>query len=720
MKRYKKLITFFIFVLLLVGLVGCATTSSDNTTKNDENNKSSSETVTKGIVTTSLDEVDTTDPSTTKEDDGALTVKEAIDICMMVGNNEPNAKYLVKGTVSKITNYSYGEMYITDGTNELYVYGTRSADGETYYDQLDDKPQVGDTVVLLGGLHTYNDSPEMKVGWIQSFVHVEQQINLDEYTDSTIDEARSASEGSKVKVTGTVKLLTYTQGYSLNGFILVDNFASIYVYGADIASQVKVGETVELVGERVNFIAENEKAYAEKFGYSGSIQIQNCKLVSKKNISGYDYNKWVTETTIKELMDTPFNSDKTTLIYKAKGLVIKSINPGFVNYYLDDLDGHTGSYVYTSNSGKDFAWLDEFDQKICTIYLMLMNAKSQSSGCNWRLVPVHVEYDENWTFDLNTAPKFVLDYYIDGLFDSEYQGDPSLVVPTTISNEYIGLENATVEYTSSNENAIKFDADAQGLVTMHTGTEYGTSTVTVKVTHGNNTLERSYEVKYSSSDNYETITVAEAIEAEREAEVTVRGIVASSLTLQSGFVIIDKTGAIAVMLDAENCKTLSIGDEVIVKGKRNQFKDDPEKEMPGQSIIDGGVILANLHGNNEIPKDSFQNETVTNLTKYDYKGDYTTQAYTIKCQVSIYKGQYSSTVDLLEIDDPETYLQIYSSGIGSLSWLTSVACDEDGNPVGDVELTLLLCNWNKKTFYKVIAMSVTIDGVTYYNDANFK
>ena len=173
------------------------------------------------------------------------------------------------------------------------------------------------------------------------------------------------------------------------------------------------------------------------------------------------------------------------------------------------------------------------------------------------------------------------------------------------------------------------------------------------------------------------------------------------------------------MLDQEQCATIKIGDELIVKGTRNQFKDDPEAEKPGNSIIDGGEILANLHGNNEIPTDSFIVESIHNLKDFDYKGDYTTQAYTITANVKMIFGAYATTISLNNPDNDEEYLSIYSSSAGQLKWLTDVACDADGNPIKTVTLNILLCNWNKKTYYRALVMSVTIDGVTTYNTLNF-
>ena len=177
MKNYKVLLILLFLAFVFVGLVGCesTTTSSENTTKASETETNPNESTTRGIITATLDTTESDVVTTEDEDDDALTVSEAIEICMQVGNVEPTNKYLVKGTVSRITNYSYGEMYISDGESELYIWGTRSADGEIYYDALDEKPHVGDTVVLLGMLHTFNDTPEMKEGWIQSFEHIDSR-----------------------------------------------------------------------------------------------------------------------------------------------------------------------------------------------------------------------------------------------------------------------------------------------------------------------------------------------------------------------------------------------------------------------------------------------------------------------------------------------------------------------------------------------------------------
>ena len=59
--------------------------------------------------------------------------------------------------------------------------------------------------------------------------------------------------------------------------------------------------------------------------------------------------------------------------------------------YIFDLDGETGTYSYSQASGADFAWLDEYDGELVTLYMTVLNAKMSASGGNWRLSPVYVD-----------------------------------------------------------------------------------------------------------------------------------------------------------------------------------------------------------------------------------------------------------------------------------------------------------------------------------------
>lgn len=74
----------------------------------------------------------------------------------------PNGdSYRIKGTVTKIANTTYGNMYINDGTGEAYIYGTLDANGgEKNFASLG--IEVGDEVTVQGPKDTYNGTIELK------------------------------------------------------------------------------------------------------------------------------------------------------------------------------------------------------------------------------------------------------------------------------------------------------------------------------------------------------------------------------------------------------------------------------------------------------------------------------------------------------------------------------------------------------------------------------
>ena len=47
-------------------------------------------------------------------------------------------------------------MYVTDGTNEILVYGTYDAEGVKRYSELESRPVAGDSIVLSVNLNQHN------------------------------------------------------------------------------------------------------------------------------------------------------------------------------------------------------------------------------------------------------------------------------------------------------------------------------------------------------------------------------------------------------------------------------------------------------------------------------------------------------------------------------------------------------------------------------------
>ena len=96
-----------------------------------------------------------------------LTVAEAYAIGQRKSHNAyTEGKYYVTGTITEVYNGTYGNMYISDGTGTITVYGTWSEDGSTRYDKLDPKPVAGDTITVYGVIGKYNSTPQLKNAWI--------------------------------------------------------------------------------------------------------------------------------------------------------------------------------------------------------------------------------------------------------------------------------------------------------------------------------------------------------------------------------------------------------------------------------------------------------------------------------------------------------------------------------------------------------------------------
>ncbi len=83
-----------------------------------------------------------------------------ISTCKEVNSGEDGVSYRIKGTVTRIINTTYGNMYISDGTDEVYVYGTLDASGaEKNFLSLG--IEVGDIVTVEGPRTTYSGTIEL-------------------------------------------------------------------------------------------------------------------------------------------------------------------------------------------------------------------------------------------------------------------------------------------------------------------------------------------------------------------------------------------------------------------------------------------------------------------------------------------------------------------------------------------------------------------------------
>lgn len=654
------------------------------------------------------DKVEETPIETPKEKANYIKVgiADAIMMANQVGETLTEINLCISGTISSVSNVEFGNMVVSDGVDSINIYGLCDANG-TQYNNLEDKPVKGDKITLYGKVHTFNGVPEFKEAVIVSFTHVTPEVD-DTYQEVTIKQAREANVGDKLVISGVVAKITYAFGHVPNGFYVVDETESIYVYGDD-AQRVSVGNTVKLGGTKDYYVLEKEQNNALKYGYKGCCQLKDSILLENEATES-EFNKdWITESTVKSIIDTPVTENITTTIFKVNALIKKVPGSGFTNYYIEDIDGETGSYVYTANNGSDFEWLDEFDGKICTVYLSPINCKSTSSGCNWRFIPILV-IDEKYQFDLKDAPDYAITYKGLDQFKKIYSSDPALELVTTVSSELLGFDGVTLEYQSSNTDVIYLET-TEDKVIFHTKS-IGTATVTITAKYQDYTAVKEVSIEVTDKIEYETISIADAIASSDDTQVTIKGIVVSSLVNQSGFYISDDTGIIAVTCSAEQLEDISLGNMVVVTGTRIHRKD-ADKTHAGQSVIDQATILTNYYGSHEYSTELFNTKTsIAELYSLDVNTDYTTTIYVVTGVVKITTGQYSSNIDIYDVEG-KNKIGLYCSSAKQYSWLEDYVGQE-------VVLEIAMCNWNNKTYYRGCVISVTCDGVKTNNNLNFQ
>lgn len=145
-------------------------------------------------------------------DGSTLTIAQALAIGALTTTTQ---KYYVTGKITSVYNTTYGNMYITDGTNTITVYGLYFEGAR--YDAMTTKPVANDTITVYGILTAYNGVGQFKNAELTAHVpHTE----CTEFTEATCTKlAECVVCGKKVgdyaehnMVDGACTNCTYTEG----------------------------------------------------------------------------------------------------------------------------------------------------------------------------------------------------------------------------------------------------------------------------------------------------------------------------------------------------------------------------------------------------------------------------------------------------------------------------------------------------------------------------
>lgn len=716
MKKNRKFLSLFLSVLSCATLVSCG-----------EGNNTSAPSNTGTVTTPSTPSAPSSKPSTDENNSSNEDEKKIYTIAELIAmmpsdGSVTTERYYVKATIKSIDNADYGSMTIEDSTGTLSVYGTYSADGAKRYSELDEKPVKGDTVLLYGTIQNYkNKTPEIKSGWIIEFTKGTPTWSEDDYTEMTIGEAREAAVDSLVKVTGVVSRITFANGMKPNGFIIVGDNSSIYVYDNQIAIAVAVGNKITLLAKKTMFIASKEASSAKKFGYKGACQLIDGHLLSNDESTNDLDLSFAQEKTVKEVIETSPSDNITSLIYHSNALIkrVQKEGQSFVNYYIDDLDGKTGSYVYTACDGKDFAWMDQYDGKICSVYYTALNAKSTSTGVLFRFLPIKIE-DNNYQFNKAEAPKFAVEYYGLEQFDTSYSADPEKEMLTSVTSDLLNFGTATLSYSSNNTALAYFETGKDGKVVFHvnSGSE-GTATITVTGhLDGQTDFSKSMDIKITKPvDVSSAVNVKAAIDASKGTELLVKGVIGPSLVNKNGFYLIDETGSLAVVMNStDEFNGLQIGQTVYIKGKRDLFAS-ARNGTPSyfESCMTGCQIVKNEFGNVDYSTASFiKGKTLADLIALPVTDNYhTAEVYVITAGLKFVSTKNYSNAYL---KDGDSEMRLYCTNASSqYQWINPYVDDTK-----TYTMEVAVCNWNNKNYYTACLLSITdSNGNKVMNTFNF-
>lgn len=242
-----------------------------------------------------------------------------LSTCAEVNANGAGKTVHVKGVCVNIENPEYGNLYINDGTGDLYIYGVLDASGaKKNFKSLG--IEVGDIIELEGPAKIYNDKMEMfdvtAKSITKSLVKVDSLYVNDEKFDVV------PAEGGKVTVFLTCKGngVDYTASAANESILSIRSISTKgtqSVYTFNVAKNEGGDRVVSL---EFNTTDNNGKQYSAptKFTQKGSIIAGTCK---------------------------EFNAAEKGTNYRLSGVVVKMHEKNANCYYIRDWSGDT-VYVY--------------------------------------------------------------------------------------------------------------------------------------------------------------------------------------------------------------------------------------------------------------------------------------------------------------------------------------------------------------------------------------
>ena len=247
-------------------------------------------------------------------------VELPITSCAEVNAAEDGITFKIKGTITAIENTTYGNLYVTDETGSVYIYGTLYEGATKQFSKYG--VEVGDIVVVEGPRGNYKGSPQLVNATI---LEIEKSlIKVDSVDPET---AELPLEGGILTITLTAK------GDGVDVVIPEENKSWISVSG------MKVSGTSAVVSFNI----------AENAGGDRSSELSFKTTKGGKTytaVTSFSQKGAIIEATAAEI-NAAVDGDTQ---YRITGYVNKVANTKYGNLYIKDYSGEV--FVYGTN---DFA-----------------------------------------------------------------------------------------------------------------------------------------------------------------------------------------------------------------------------------------------------------------------------------------------------------------------------------------------------------------------------
>lgn len=453
---------------------------------------------------------------------GKMTAVEATCADVIAG---PDGKsFIVQGVCTSIASDYYGNWYMNDGTGEIYIYGTKNADGE--YDWPSFNIEVGDSVKVEGPKKTYNGTIELVdvsvVKVIKSLIKLPVETYMAETGGDTFD----------VKLAYKGKGVFYTIPEEYASWVSVTNME--FKTGTPSKLEPNPADTAIVT---INVLPNEGKTREGLVVFSSS----NGESTS---IGNYKFAQ-AGIATIAEVLQA-----KKGDLVSAAGQVVAKHGNGFIV-----ADNTAAIYVYGSSLplavGNNVTLAGEFDNYYGTLQIKNVSVKANDNATE---APVHPT-------PMNL--QYQADYDALGVFDADHPVSFQHVkIRGVLSVEstgvYVTVGNSTVKTC-----LYKTNADYSALV--------GKTVVVTAYVMG-------YQSKYTYYQVIET-SVAEATDVlpaltctkikditVGDSEYTVEGVVVAAGS--KAYFIADETGNLLVYKSNHGFKAM---DKVRVVGKASRY-----------------------------------------------------------------------------------------------------------------------------------------------------